>query len=145
MTRLETALRDANAQRGLSRSSSRRTSKEPATARQMSRTSSTRRRSMASPSNSLRQSREGFDSNLAAERSVLPAGLSWLTSIIAQLHSPLRCFACVKFCRSVCTIATIKFVCCVAAGRAGDLNKVVGHVTSSCLSGLLCCRRSAAT
>ena len=74
MTRLETALRDANAQRGLSRSSSRRTSKEPATARQMSRTSSTRRRSMASPSNSLRQSR-GFDSYLAAERSVLPAGL----------------------------------------------------------------------
>ena len=89
MTRLETALRDANAQRGLLRSSSsRRTSKEPATARQVSRTSSTRRRSMASPSNSLRQSREGFDSNLAAERSVLPAGLAGFAPVTPQMHSP---------------------------------------------------------
>ena len=91
MTRLETALRDANAQRGLSRSNSRRTSKEPATARQVSRTSSTRRRSMASPSSSLRQSREGFDSNLAAERSVLPAGLSGVTPVTPQLRSLFMC------------------------------------------------------
>lgn len=101
MTRLETALRDANAQRGLSRSSSRRTSKEPTTARQVSRTSSTRRRSMASPSNSLRQSREGFDANLAAERSVLPAGLSWFTRFTAQLHSPPHQFVYLEFCGSV--------------------------------------------
>ena len=75
MNRLEIALRDANAQRGLSRSNSRRTSKDAGVTRQMSRNSSSRRRSMASPSSSLRQSREGFESNLAAERSVLPAGL----------------------------------------------------------------------
>ncbi|KAL3130594.1 hypothetical protein ABBQ38_008398 [Trebouxia sp. C0009 RCD-2024] len=81
MNRLEMALRDASAQRGLSRTSSRRTSKEPATARQMSRTGSTRRRSMASPSNSLKQSREGFESNLAAERSALPAEASGTATI----------------------------------------------------------------
>lgn len=75
MNRLEVALRDASQQRGLSRSSSRRTSRDPA-GRQLSRNSSTRRRSMASPSSSIRQSREGFESNLAAERSVLPAGLA---------------------------------------------------------------------
>ena len=78
MNRLETALRDAGAQRGLSRSSSRRTSKDTAATRQLSRNGSTRRRSMASPSTSLRQSREGFEANLAAERSALPAGLNAL-------------------------------------------------------------------
>ncbi len=84
MNRLETALHDASQQRGLSRSSSRRTSREAA-GRQLSRNSSTRRRSMASPTNSLRQSREGFEANLAAERSVLPAGLHVLAAY---------CFAC---------------------------------------------------
>ena len=84
MHRLETALHDASQQRGLSRSSSRRTSREAA-GRQLSRNSSTRRRSMASPTNSLKQSREGFEANLAAERSVLPAGLRMLAAY---------CFAC---------------------------------------------------
>ena len=84
MTRLDTALKDASQQPGLSRSSSRRTTRE--NNRQMSRTSSTRRRSMASPSSSLRQSREGFEANLAAERSVLPAGLSNI-----NLHCTLAC------------------------------------------------------
>ena len=95
MNRLETALHDASQQRVLSRSSSRRTSREPA-ARQLSRNSSTRRRSMASPTNSLRQSREGFESNLAAERSVLPAGLLYLlldasSSCTSHAH---HCFDC---------------------------------------------------
>ncbi len=84
MNRLETALLDASQQRGLSRSSSRRTSRDAA-GRQLSRNSSTRRRSMASPTNSLKQSREGFEANLAAERSVLPAGLRMLAAY---------CFAC---------------------------------------------------
>ena len=87
MTRLDTALRDASLQRGLSRSSSRRTTRE--TNRQMSRTSSnTRRRSMASPSSSIRQSREGFEANLAAERSVLPAGLFCMAPCC--LRPPIR-------------------------------------------------------
>lgn len=97
MNRLEMALRDASAQRGLSRTSSRRTSKEPATARQMSRTGSTRRRSMASPSNSLKQSREGFESNLAAERSALPAGLHWFIVVHCVAASPFFCFLVVTF------------------------------------------------
>ena len=88
MNRLEMALRDAGAQRGMSRSSSRRTSKEPATARQVSRTGSTRRRSMASPSSSLKQSREGFESNLAAERSALPAGLHRSIPVHSVAASP---------------------------------------------------------
>lgn len=72
MTRLETALKDASLQRGLSRQSSQRSSRD--NARQMSRQSSTRRGGMGSRQASLRQSREGFEANLAAERSVLPAG-----------------------------------------------------------------------
>ncbi|DBA93849.1 hypothetical protein WJX82_009274 [Trebouxia sp. C0006] len=80
MNRLEIALLDASQQRGLSRSSSRRTSRDAA-GRQLSRNSSTRRRSMASPTNSLKQSREGFEANLAAERSVLPAEASGTATV----------------------------------------------------------------
>lgn len=103
MNRLETALRDASTQRGLSRSSSRRSSKEPATARQVSRIGSTRRRSMASPSSSLKQSREGFEANLAAERSALPAGLHILDRMVAAY--PFCCSLVLHVCKTSCTLA----------------------------------------
>ena len=91
--RLETALQDASQQRGLSRSSSRRTSRDVA-ARQLSRTGSTRRKSLASPSPSLKQSKEGFEANLAAQRSVLPAGS--LPAVSLQ--------SCCAVCANVCTV-----------------------------------------
>lgn len=116
MNRLETALRDANAQRGLSRSNSRRTSKDTAATRQLSRNSSSRRRSMASPSTSLRQSREGFESNLAAERSVLPAGLHlcYCHIVAAALLSPYSCQAFAAL--LLWGVSVVSVVSCCAVG-----------------------------
>ena len=75
--RLQSALQDAASQRAvaqLSRSSSRRLTRGDSRRGGAAPPSGQERRSLGSRSSSLRQSRRGYEVNLAAERGALPAG-----------------------------------------------------------------------